>query len=462
MRCRSKRQVAGALHLSHRERSEARLHVSSTEYAPGDASIEPVAETRVKGAMTEQLTIARLGHRGDGVAETPAGTVYVPYALPGEAVTVEAVPGHPDRRRLLHIDRPSAERVAPVCKHFGTCGGCALQHWSLAEYRPWKRAMVVEMMEHHGLVAPVAPLIDAHGTGRRRAVLHARRGTHDVLEVGFAAPRAHHIVAIDDCPVLAPELAGALKAAWAIAEALKLARKPLDIHVTAADNGLDVDVRGSGPLRPEQIAQLARIADAHGLVRLTRHGELVTQRAQPILTVGRAPVPLPPGAFLQATAEGEATLAKLVTDHVGKAKRVADLFAGIGTFALRLAERARVTAADSEAPAIRALQRAAANAGGLKPVEAMARDLLRRPFTAQELKAFDAVVFDPPRQGAEAQARELARSGVKTVVAVSCDPATFARDVRLLVDGGYRLDSVTPVDQFRWSHHVEVVGVLRR
>ena len=412
--------------------------------------------------MTEQLTIVRLGHRGDGVAETQVGPVYVSYTLPGEAVTVEAVPGHPDRRQLDHIDKASHERVTPVCKHFGVCGGCALQHWSLAEYRLWKRSLVCEMLEHHGIVAPVAPLIDAHGKGRRRAVLHARRGTHDVLEVGFAAPRAHHIVAIDSCPVLAPELAGAVKAAWAIAEALKVTQKPLDIHFTAADNGLDVDVRGSGALKPAEIAALARIADVHGLVRLTRHGELITQRAQPMLNVGRAPVPLPPGSFLQATAEGEATLAKLVTEHVGKAKRVADLFAGIGTFALRLAERARVTAADSEASAIKALQRAAANTSGLKPIEAMARDLFRRPLVASELKVFDAVVFDPPRQGAEAQARELAKSGVKTVVAVSCDPATFARDMRILIDGGYSLEGVTPVDQFRWSQHVEVVGVLGR
>jgi 23S rRNA (uracil1939-C5)-methyltransferase len=412
--------------------------------------------------MTEQLTIARLGHRGDGVADTPVGPVYVPYTLPGEVVTVEAVAGHPDRRILDHVDTPSPERVTPVCKHFGVCGGCALQHWSLAEYRLWKRSLVVEMLEHHGLVAPVAPLIDAHGKGRRRAVLHARRGTHDVLEVGFAAPRAHHIVAIDACPVLAPELGGAIKAAWAIAEVLKLTDKPLDLHFTAADDGLDVDVRGSGPLKPDHITRLARIADAHGLVRMTRHGEMITQRAQPLLAVGRAQVPLPPGSFLQATAEGEATLARLVGEHVGKAKRVADLFAGIGTFALRLAETARVTAADSEAGAIRALQRAAATTSGLKQIEALPRDLFRRPLVASELKVFDAVVFDPPRQGAEAQARELAKSTVKTVVAVSCDAATFGRDVRILVDGGYKFIGVTPVDQFRWSHHVEMVGVLER
>jgi 23S rRNA (uracil1939-C5)-methyltransferase len=412
--------------------------------------------------VTEQLTISRLGHRGDGIAETPNGPVYVPYALPGELVTVDAVPGHPDRKHLVHIDRTSPERVGAPCTHFGTCGGCVLQHWALEPYRAWKRELVVDALRHERLDAPVSPLIDAHGEGRRRIVLHARRGTHDVLEVGFSAPRAHHIVPIDACPVLAPPLAGALKAAWAIAEVLKRNQKPLDIQFTATDSGLDVDVRGSGAVKPEQIAELARVAQAHELARLTRHGELITQSAQPLVTIGRARVPLPPGSFMQATMEGEAVLARLVSEHIGKAKRVADLFAGIGTFALRLAERARVTAADSEAAAVQALQRAAASTAGLKPVGAVARDLFRRPFVATELKGFDAVVFDPPRQGAEAQARELARSAVKTVVAVSCDPATFARDMRILTDGGYRLVSVTPVDQFRWSHHVELVGKLGR
>jgi 23S rRNA (uracil1939-C5)-methyltransferase len=305
-------------------------------------------------------------------------------------------------------------------------------------------------------------LIDAHGEGRRRAVLHARRGTHNVLEVGFSAPRAHHVVAIDSCPVLAPGLGGALKAAWAIAEALETSRKPLDIQVTATDAGMDVDVRGSGPLTPDAIARLATVAEVTALARLTRHAETAVQRAQPVVTIGRARVPLPPGSFLQATAEGEAALARLVLDHIGKAKRVADLFAGVGTFALRLAERARVTAADSEAKAVDALSRAAKSAPGLKQVDAFVRDLFRRPFVAAELKGFEAVVFDPPRQGAEAQARELARSTVKAVAAVSCDPVTFSRDVKILVDGGYRLTSVTPVDQFRYSQHVEVVGTLER
>jgi 23S rRNA (uracil1939-C5)-methyltransferase len=362
----------------------------------------------------------------------------------------------------MHVEKPSHERAQPICKHFGACGGCALQHWSLAEYHLWKRSLVVEALAQAGIVAPVADLIDAHGAGRRRAVLHARRGTHDVLEVGFTAPRAHHIVAIDECPILAPGLAGVIEAAWAIAEILRPAGKPLDLQFTATDSGLDVDVRGSGPLSAERLATLARIAETHRLARLTRHGELVAQRAQPLLQVGRAHVPLPPGAFLQATAEGEAILARLVHEHVGRAKRVADLFSGIGTFTLRLAEHARVTAADSDASAIKALQQAAGKTNGLKPVDAQTRDLFRRPFMAAELKTLDAVVFDPPRQGAEAQVRELAKSPVPVVVAVSCEATTFARDAKILVGNGYKLAAVTPVDQFRYSHHVEIVGKFEK
>ena len=412
--------------------------------------------------MAEQIAIARIGHRGDGVADTPAGPIYVPYTLPGETVEVEPWPGHPDRRHLIRVDVASAERIAPVCPHFGTCGGCALQHWSAARYRDWKRALVVEALAQAGLDAPVAGLIDAHGEGRRRAVFHARRGTHDVLEVGFAELRAHHLVAIDRCPVLAPALAGSIEAAWAIAETLEREKKPLDIQVTATDAGLDVDVRGSGPLTAARGGELARIAERHRLARLTRHGELVSQRAPPAVTIGRARVLLPPGAFLQATAAGEAALAALVVAHCEGAGRIADLFAGVGPFALRLAEHGRVTAADNDSEAVAALKRAAAATQGLKPVETQLRDLYRRPFVPVELKGFDAVVFDPPRQGAQSQARELAASAVPRVVAVSCNPATFARDARILVDGGYRLAAVTPVDQFLYSAHVELVARFER
>ena len=411
--------------------------------------------------VVERLTISHLGHRGDGVADVAGEAVFVPYALPGERVEVEPVNGHPDRRHLLRVEQPSAERVAPVCPHFGACGGCAVQHWRFDKYRDWKRDILMQALAAARLDAPVGELIDAHGEGRRRATLHARSGTHGILSVGFAAAREHRIVGIDRCPVLAPSMDGAIKAAWALAEALSPLKKPLDIQTTATDTGLDVDVRGSGPLQTRSTASLARIADAHKLARITRHGELVTQRTPPTLRMGAATVALPPAAFLQATAAGEAALVRLVIAAVGDAKSVVDLFCGVGPFALHLAASARVRALDADAAAIAALAKASRTTG-LKPIEAEARDLFRQALVPIELKRVDAVVFDPPRQGAEAQARQLALSTVPMVVAVSCNAATFARDARILVDGGYRLEAVTPVDQFRYSPHMEIVARFMR
>jgi 23S rRNA (uracil1939-C5)-methyltransferase len=412
--------------------------------------------------LSERVTIARMGHRGDGIADSPAGPIYVPYALSGETVDVEPVAGHPDRRRLLAVHERSAERVDPICPHFGICGGCAVQHWTTTSYHAWKRDLVVRALAGVGMTAQIGDLIDAHGEGRRRVVLHARRGTHESLTVGFAAFGTHHIVPIDQCPILSPGLDRAISTAWMLSEALADARKPLDIHMTATDVGIDVDIRGSGPLSPPSSSDLASIALSQNLARLTRHGEFIAQRSPPTIQMGRAQVALPPGAFLQATAEGEVQLAQRVLDYIGRAKHIADLFAGLGPFTLRLAERSRVTAIDSDTQAIAALKRAAAGVSGLKPITADVRDLFRRPLMASELTGFDAIVFDPPRQGAEAQVRQIAASRVPLVVAVSCNPATFARDAKILIDGGYRLSDVVPVDQFRFAAHVEIVARFDR
>jgi 23S rRNA (uracil1939-C5)-methyltransferase len=414
----------------------------------------PMGEPQV----TELIVIARVGHRGDGIAETADGDVFIPYTLPGETVEAEPVAGHPDRRNLLRVATPSPDRIEPFCPHFGICGGCATQHWAEAPYRAWKRDLVVTALAQARIDAPVGDLIDAHGEGRRRAVLHARKHTtRDILEVGFSTLRAHTLVPIEACPVLAPSMAGTIPAAWAIAEALSPLKKPLDIHVTGTMNGLDIDVRGSGPLNAKSTAALARIADKNKLARITRHGEMVTQRAAPALQIGRATLTLPPGSFLQATQAGEDTLARLVAAHAAKPKMVADLFCGVGPFALRLAEKAKVTAIDADAAALDALAQAA-RAPGLKPIAVQKRDLFRRPITTPELKGFDTVIFDPPRVGADAQARELAKSKVPMVIAVSCNAATFARDARILIDGGYELSDVTPVDQFKYTAHVEIVA----
>lgn len=404
-----------------------------------------------------EVEVRRVGAQGDGLAEGPAGPLFVPYGLPGEQVR-GVVEG--ERLGAPEILTASADRVAPECGHFGRCGGCLMQHWRKAPYFAWKRGLVVDALAREGLDVEVSDLLDAHGEGRRRVIFHARQyGARTV--VGFAERKSHAMVDLEGCPVLAPSLDRALPAARAVAQALAPRKKPLDLQVVATDTGMDMDVRGSGPLPPALLMDLAGLAEQFGLARLTRHGELVLQRTAPVLVMGAARVVLPPAAFLQATRAGEETLARLVAAATQGAKSIADLFSGVGTFALRLAASARVFAAESHAPALEALK-AAAHAPGLKAVTGEARDLFRRPLMAQELAAFDAVVIDPPRQGAEAQARELAAAKLGRLVYVSCNATTFARDARILAAGGWRLEQVTPVDQFRYSPHVELVGTFSR
>jgi 23S rRNA (uracil1939-C5)-methyltransferase len=408
------------------------------------------------------MRIDHVGHRGDGVGFTGGESLFVPYTLGGEIVEVEPVAGHPDRRSLSRIDKASPQRIDPFCRYFGSCGGCAIQHWQPEAYRAWKRAIVVETLEHAGIACAVDALIDAHGAGRRRITVHARRDSEGEVRTGFAAAGSHAIVAISDCPILDPALRGAFDAARALAEALKPANKPLDIQVTAASNGLDADVRGSGTLTSAMIAALSAIAQQHNLARLTRHGELVLMRTPPTIEIGTVRVALPPGSFLQATTAGEEALAALVLGHCTRAKHIADLFCGVGPFALRLAAKTRVTAFDSDAGAVAALAKAVTSASGLKPLKAEARDLFRRPLVPQELRDYDTIVFDPPRQGAQAQVRQLAASKIPVVIAVSCNVATFARDARILIDGGYKIEGVTPIDQFRHTPHVELVAKFSR
>lgn len=395
-----------------------------------------------------RTVITALGQRGEGIAEIDGRRVYVPFTLPGEEVEV-VVEG--ERGVLSSVLVPSPERAEPICSYFGTCGGCALQHMAPAAYAALKRALVESTLRHAGIETPVGELIDARGAGRRRATLHARRSG-----AGYMQARSHDLLDIESCPILIPALQ---KSAPQIARALHAAIGDSDISFTATATGLDVAVTTPKKLKPEKLVPLAQRLR---LARISLNGELVLQTQAPAVRMGKALVELPIGSFLQATEAAEEALAGLVIAALKGAKNVADLFCGVGPFALRIAESAKVFAADSDKPAIAALQKAVKHTQGLKPVAAVARDLFRNPLAPVELGSYEAIVFDPPRAGAEAQAREIARSKVKTVIGVSCEPRTFARDAAILAAGGYRLESVTPVDQFAWSTHVEVVGMFRR
>lgn len=409
-------------------------------------------------AMNEILSVVRLGQRGDGIAETQAGDVFVPYALPGE--TVRAVRDG-DRAQLVEIITPADSRIAAICPLFTRCGGCAAQHMAPGLYSEWKRRQVETALSRAGVEAPVADIVDGHGAGRRRVTFHARREGPGML-VGFMVARSHDLIAIPACPVLAPGLARAPAAAQLVANRLGGSNKPLDIQITASEAGLDIDIRGHGPAGEKLRLSLTDAAERLDLARLSMHGEIVVERRPPQQRMGKAMVAPAPGGFLQATSAGEDAIADLVLAALPKVKRVADLFAGCGPFSFRLAERAQVHAIESDKAAVLALTRAAGATQGLKPITSEVRDLFRRPLLEHELNAFDAVVLDPPRAGAEAQVRRLAAAKTGTVIYVSCDAATFARDAAILIAGGYALEGVTPVDQFRYSAHIELVGVFRR
>jgi 23S rRNA (uracil1939-C5)-methyltransferase len=387
------------------------------------------------------------------------GTLYVPGTLPGERVRVARTG---DRAQVLELLAASPDRIVPACRHFGECGGCAVQHASDAFAAAWKRDLVVRALASRGIEGiPVRETLTSPPASRRRIVLTARR-TKKAVTVGFHAAGSDRIVAVTECPVAAPALAAAIPRLGELVQALGSRKGELRLTLTDSAAGPDMAVTGAKPLDGPARALLAGVAARAGLSRLAVDGDEVVTLAPPLQRIGRAEVLPPPGGFLQATREGEAALLAAVREAIGPARHVADLFCGAGTFALPLAETAEVDAYDSEAPALAALDRAWRAAPGLGRISTHRRNLFHRPVMAHELKGTDAVVMDPPRAGARDQSERLADSAVPRIAAVSCNPATFARDARILIDGGYVLDWVQPVDQFRWSAHVELVAAFRR
>ena len=400
------------------------------------------------------FTIARLGHLGDGIILGPDGAIFAAQTLPGEEVegTVKA-----DQLTDLRIITPSAFRVKPPCTHARTCGGCLMQHASDAFVAEWKTTIVRGALAGQGLEAELRPIVTSPARSRRRATLAARRTKGGVL-MGFHARASDVLVAVPNCQLLHPDLIAAFPALEAIVRLGGSRTTELDLAITRTTSGPDVAVSGGKEADATLRMDLARLTEVHGLSRLTWNGETVALRAMPTLRLGRATVPLPVGAFLQATVEGEAALLSSVTEAVGSARRITDLFAGIGTFALPLAEKAEVHAVEGVSAMIAALDKGFRMAEGLKRVTHEVRDLYRRPLEPDEFKGVEAVVIDPPRAGAEAQSHTLAKSKVPVIAAVSCNPATFARDARILIAGGYKLNWVQVVDQFRWSPHVELAA----
>ncbi len=403
----------------------------------------------------QEVEIDRLGAQGDGVVELPDEQIYIPYALPGELWRF--VDGKP-----AVMLRPHPERAQPVCPHFGSCGGCAAQHMPEALYVAWKRGIVVEAFRHRGIDAPVGELFRVPLASRRRITVYARRYRKN-LHLGFYRATTQYIMNVTQCPIAMPQLVAALPVLRGMLEPILTGRAEAGINMLATPAGVDVRMIfiHLGPAQ-EHYPRMAALAAQHGFARLTVEDDTLLLAREPVVNFGGVDVALPPGVFAQAVEAAEREMVRLTLAATVKAKRVADLFCGIGTFTFPLARSARVLAVDSSGEAIAALAAAARRAQGLRPIETRVRDLFRMPLAIKELEGFDAVVFDPARSGAQAQAEQLARSKVPSVVAVSCNPATLARDARILLDGGYRLDSVAPIDQFLFSAHVEAVAILRR
>lgn len=395
------------------------------------------------------VELVAIGAQGDGLA---ADGRFVPGALPGDRLL-------PDGTVL-----PGPHHVRPACAHFGACGGCQLQHGSDHVLAGFARDRCLKPLEAVGIrpheVMPVH--LSPPGTRRRATLRAARDGA--VVRLGFSRRGAHALVDLSECPVLHPRLFALVAPMRALLVDLLGPRGAVSVAMTLADEGPDLLLSELAAPSLRDRERLTAFARCHGLARLSLAGpaghDLMWAPVQPTVTFGGVPVPLPASAFLQATADGEAALVAAVMEGVAGARRVADLFAGLGTFALPLSASAQVEAVEGAGAAVAALARAARAAG--RPVAVVHRDLFRRPLSAAELSRFDAVVLDPPRAGAMAQSAELAASKVPVVVAVSCNPATFARDAERLVAGGYRLERLWPVAQFRWSTHVELVAQFRR
>ena len=410
------------------------------------------------------LTIDGLGSQGEGVAEANGAKVFVPFTLPGETVVADL---EGERGALVSIDRPSPDRIAPVCRHFGSCGGCALQHAAPGLYRAFKRDQVVHALKSRGFaddvrVADLVPV--APGTRRRATFAVSRDGDNVVL--GYHAARSHDLVGIEQCPILRSTIVRELPTLRALLTIALSRAGSAELYVADTGHGLDVVLSGTGlDMTAKRRSSLgAWMAGTPAMLRLTVDGEQISARAIPAIAFSGHAVSMPPGSFIQAVPEAEAAMVRLVHGALAKLRkpdRIADLFAGLGAFSLALAGRNEVLAVEWDTAAVSALS-SAARQPGLRKLEVLRRDLFREPLSARELEPFAAVVFDPPRAGADAQAQRLAASSVRTVVAVSCNPATFARDARTLVDGGYVMGLVAPLDQFLFSPHVEVVATFTR
>lgn len=400
------------------------------------------------------MTVSRLGHLGDGVIAQDGGDLFAPFTLPGEVVS-----GDPNGDRLenVRITTPSADRITPVCRHFKQCGGCQVQHASASFVEDWKARIVESALAAQGINVRVEQVFTAPPSSRRRARFAGRRTKKSAM-IGFHRTASDQLVEVPDCKVLAPAILAALPMLRDVTARFASRKGVLGLQVTDTTTGLDIDITGVEISIPVDIAALIQIVQQANVARVSNNGEMLATFTDPKIYWDEIAVTPVAGGFLQATPEAEAALIDLVKATTKGAKRILDLFAGAGTFALPMSKQAEVEAYELDLRSIAAMDAAWRQAKGVRNLNAKVRDLFRAPLDVKELAGFDAAIIDPARAGAAAQMAELAASQIPVIASISCNPVTFARDARILIDGGYTLEKLQVIDQFRWSSHVELAA----
>ncbi|WP_332065903.1 class I SAM-dependent RNA methyltransferase [Bartonella sp. CB189] len=408
--------------------------------------------------MNNRVIIDHIGINGYGISTVSQSFVYVPFTLPEEVATITL---HGKYGKLIALEKSSPERISAVCQHFESCGGCLLQHWHADSYRSWKRQLVVDALKNCGIDILVSPLIECGYHSRRRITL-----TVDITKkghvIGFNRYLSHDVIALKECPVTRLEIISRLNDIRVLCSFISNNAKRFRVTITSVENGLDVAFNGC-TVQDEYIRQkMIDTALQCKITRLSIGGEVLVEQEKPLIYFGDVCVEFPTGGFLQATSEAENIMGNIILTHLKGAKNAVDLFSGVGTFVLRMAKQVNVHAVENNTTALENLSRAARFSTGLKTVTWEKRDLFRCPLSAKELEFFDIVVFDPPRAGAKEQMGELAKAKIPRVIAISCNPVTFSRDLSILIAGGYILEKVIPIDQFLWSPHVEIIAILSK
>ena len=418
--------------------------------------------------MNHKVTIEEIGGRGDGLADVNGKTIYIPYSAPGDVIDVKI---NGSKGRLRHIHKQSEKRCDAVCAHYTKCGGCSLQHIKTDYYREWKEGLIRTALENQGLRdVNIAPMIMSPLGSRRRTTFHAIGRADGQIVFGYAEKGSHNLIDIAECPILMPDIAALIMPIKKLLTGLLKKKEKMSAAITMGENGIDLILRGKGDIDLSLRMDLAEFAEKNDLARISwfdtsnknSRYELLAERRKPFVKFEGNKVFFPEGSFLQATKQGQVSLIRAMLDGIEGAKRIVDLFSGCGTFSIAAAKYANVHAVENNEEMLTALKLSANQMTDIKQVTTELRDLFLRPLLPHELNEYDVAIIDPPRSGAKHQMTEILKSDIKKLVMISCNPLTFARDVQSLIDAGFQMGAVTPIDQFLYSPHLEIISIFEK